>query len=120
MSASRKDKEVWADWTARGLPVKNTTPAVLVYYDDLLTDTTHLTDAEFGQYLRILMAQNNQGHMSKDYLNRIVDTKEVLPEVMALLAKDEDGRYYSERMEVEIVRRIKNQARLLDNLQGSQ
>lgn len=120
MSASRKDMEVWADWTARGLPVKNTTPAVLVYYDDFITDTSHLTDAEFGQYLRIVLAQNNQGHMTKAYMNRIVDTKEVLPEVMALLTEDEDGRFYSKRMEVEIVRRIKNQARLLDNLQGSQ
>lgn len=120
MSASRKDKELWMDWTSRGLPVKNTTPAVLVYYDDLLTDTSHLTDQEFGQYLRILLAQNNQGHMRKAFLNRLVDTKEVLPEVMALLSEDDSGLWYSIRMEVEIVRRIKNQRTLLDNLQGGQ
>lgn len=118
MSASRRDREMHFDWISRGLPVKNSTPAVLLYYNDLLADTSHMTDAEFGQYVRLLCAQNKYGHMKPEKMNRMVGTKEVLPEVMEQFDRDEEGCYFNERMEVEIVRRLKNQKRLLDNLNG--
>lgn len=85
--------------------MKNTTPAVLVYFEDLLMGAEYMTDAEFGQYMRLLLRQNVVGHMSDDYLKR-VRIDDIYPVVEEKFVRDEDGNLYNERMEKEILRRV--------------
>lgn len=85
--------------------MKNSTPAVLVYFEDLLMGAEYMTDAEFGQYMRLLLRQNVVGHMSDDYLKR-VRIDDIYPVVEEKFVRDEDGNLYNERMEKEILRRV--------------
>lgn len=84
--------------------MKNTTPAVLLYYNDLLAATTEMNDAEFGMYVKLLCMQNIKGHMSLDCMKRICPG--VNEYVLEKFAQDEDGLYYNKRMEFEIERRV--------------
>ena len=86
--------------------MKNTTPAVLVYYEDILAGTDYMTDEEFGQYVRLLFRQNVVGHMSKEYLER-VHLGKIFPCVRKKFVEDEDGKLFNIRMEDEIMRRVK-------------
>lgn len=85
--------------------MKNTTPAVLVYYEDFLAGTADMTDEELGQFFRLVMYQNAKGHMSEDYIKRVVPN--VLAYVLEKFTADEDGALFNERMEAEIKRRVK-------------
>lgn len=85
--------------------MKNSTPAVLVYYEDLLSGTDYMTDEEFGQYIRLLMRQNIVGHMSDEYLRRI-HVDHIYKVVAEKFVRDEDGKLYNKRMEEEIKRRV--------------
>lgn len=85
--------------------MKNKTPAVLLYYEDFLTGTQEMTDEEVGQYIRLLCYQNAKGHISKAFIDRVVPT--VKEYVLDKFTKDEDGKYYNERMEAEIARRVR-------------
>lgn len=84
--------------------MKNTTPAVLLYYNDLLAATTEMNDAEFGMYVKLLCMQNIKGHMSLDCMKRICPG--VNEYVLEKFVQDEDGLYYNKRMEFEIERRV--------------
>ena len=85
--------------------MKNTTPAVLVYYEDFLAGTADMTDEELGQFFRLVMYQNAKGHMSEDYIKRVIPN--VLAYVLEKFTADEDGALFNERMEAEIKRRVK-------------
>lgn len=85
--------------------MKNTTPAVLLYYNDLLAATYEMDDEEFGQYVKLLCMQNVKGHLSLDCMKRICpNLKQV---VLDKFVQDETGLYYNKRMESEIERRVK-------------
>lgn len=86
--------------------MKNTTPAVLVYFEDLLMGAEYMTDAEFGQYMRLLLRQNVVGHMSDDYLERVHIGK-IYPIVEDKFERDEEGKIFNRRMEDEIERRVR-------------
>lgn len=85
--------------------MKNKTPAVLLYYEDFLTGTQEMTDEEVGQYIRLLCYQNAKGHITKAFIDRVIPS--VKPYVLEKFSQDEDGKYYHERMEAEIARRVR-------------
>ena len=84
--------------------MKNTTPAVLVYYNDLLAATLEMDDAEFGVYVKLLCMQNIKGHMSLDCIARICP--DINETVLSKFTIDDAGLYYNKRMEAEIERRV--------------
>ena len=85
--------------------MKNTTPAVLLYYEDFLAGTADMTDEEVGQYIRLLCYQNAKGHLADGYIKRIMPN--ALAYVLEKFQADEDGAVFNRRMESEIERRVK-------------
>lgn len=85
--------------------MKNTTPAVLLYYEDFLAGTADMTDEEVGQYIRLLCYQNSKGHLSDGYIKRVMPN--ALAYVLEKFTADEEGAQFNERMEAEIKRRVK-------------
>lgn len=117
MAVSEKEMQECRTWITENGVTKNTSPAVLLYYEDFLVGTNDLTDEEVGQYIRLLCLQNSKGHLSMDIINRTVPN--VGEYVLSKFCKDDDGLYYNERMEFEIYRRVKRKKTLSDNLQGT-
>lgn len=85
--------------------MKNTTPAVLLYYEDFLAGTADMTDEEVGQYIRLLCYQNSKGHLSDGYIKRVMPN--ALAYVLEKFQADEEGAIFNRRMETEIERRVK-------------
>lgn len=87
--------------------MKNTTPAVLLYYQDFLTGCAEMTMEERGFYITLLCYQNIHGRMSRDYVDRVCPG---CPEyVLEKFDRDEEGLYYNKRMDDEIQRRVSYQ-----------
>lgn len=83
--------------------MKNTTPAVLLYYQDFLAGCAEMSMEERGAYITLLCYQNTHGHMTRAYINRVCPG---CPEyVLSKFVKDEKDKYYNLRMEKEIERR---------------
>lgn len=117
MAVKEKDMEECRAWMAENGLTKNTSPAVLLYFEDFLVGTNDLTDEEVGQYIRLLCLQNSKGHLSMDIITRTVPN--VGEYVLAKFKRDDLGLYYNERMEYEIYRRVKRTKTLEANLQGT-
>lgn len=117
MAISEKDLNECRAWMAENGCAKNTSPAVLLYFEDFLVGTNDLTDEEVGQYIRLLCLQNSKGHLSMDIITRTVPN--VGDYVLSKFRRDDAGLYYNERMEYEIYRRVKRKKTLADNLQGT-
>lgn len=82
---------------------KNNTPAVLFYSQDFLAGVAEMTNEEIGAYIKLLAYQNVHGHMSAGYIKRVCP--DCPPYVLEKFSVDENGDYYSERMEKEIQKR---------------
>lgn len=80
-------------------------PAVLFYTSDFLTGVTDLTMEERGQYITMLCLQHQKGRLSEKTIRLCVGSVSV--DVMSKFQKDENGNFFSERMEREIQERIK-------------
>lgn len=124
MAISEKDRKALKEWVEKYGPIGcNTSPAVLLYFEDFLVGTSDLTLEELGQYILLLCLQNSKGHLSPELIERTIKkaggADGVLPYVLAKFKKDDDGNYYNERMEFEIYRRIRRKKTLADNLEGS-
>jgi uncharacterized protein YdaU (DUF1376 family) len=78
-------------------------PAVLFYTSDFLTGTAFFTDAERGQYIRLLCEQHQNGHIPENHMVSICFT--LGSPVVKKFVQDADGNYYNERMEQEIQKR---------------
>jgi uncharacterized protein YdaU (DUF1376 family) len=92
-----------------------------IFIGDLLADTQHLTDEQFGKYHKILYHQWRQGHLSEEDLWGVCgfsgplfesasssaqeELKQafsrVLAPIMQMLSKDDEGRWFSRRCDVE-------------------
>ena len=80
-------------------------PAFLFYSNDFLSGTMLMTDEEIGQYIKLLCLQHQKGHLKeKDMLNICKTYNE---EIFSKFVKDEEGKFYNERLEEEIIRRKK-------------
>lgn len=78
-------------------------PAFLFYPGDFNTGTQFFTDEQVGKYIRLLMAQHQHGHLSEKHVLHICKTYD--KDVMNKFVKDNDGLWYNQRLENEIVKR---------------
>lgn len=78
-------------------------PAVLFYTSDFLSGVIDLDMAERGQYITLLCAQHQKGHLSEKTIRLLVGSVSV--SVLQKFKQDEDGLYFNERMEMEANKR---------------
>jgi len=78
-------------------------PAFLFYSGDFLTGTMLMDDDQVGKYIRLLCLQHQKGSLSeKDMLKICISYDE---DIFSKFMKDDDGKYYSERLRAEINKR---------------
>lgn len=98
---------LWFSYTWRGLFLggleMSKDPAVLFYTSDFLTGTAYFTDEQRGQYIRLLCEQHQNGHIPENHMITICFS--LGSPVVKKFVKDEEGNYYNERMEEEILKR---------------
>ena len=97
-------------------------PAFLFYVGDWLGGTTTFTRPHKGAYMDILMAQFNQGHLSIDDIKIILGADFEAMWESKLISKfkvDENGLFYNQKLEYEIIRRREYTKSRRDNLSKS-
>lgn len=78
-------------------------PAVLFYTADFLTGTAFFDDTQRGQYIRLLCEQHQIGHIPENHMLSVCFS--LASPVVSKFKKDENGMYFNERMELEIIKR---------------
>jgi hypothetical protein len=78
-------------------------PAILFYTSDFLSGTAFFTDAQRGQYIRLLCEQHQNGHIPERHLLEICQSHD--SPVFKKFVKDAEGNYFQQRMEKETQRR---------------
>lgn len=78
-------------------------PAFLFYPNDFDCATRFFSNEQIGIYLRLLIAQFQNGRLSEKHINIICKTYD--EDVMSKFLRDDNGLYYNERLENEIVKR---------------
>jgi hypothetical protein len=78
-------------------------PAVLFYTGDFLVGTMKMNYAQKGKYIQLLCLQHQDGHLSEDDMLSVCGDYD--EKIFSKFIKDDNGRYYNERMEVESVKR---------------
>ena len=78
-------------------------PAFLFYSDNFLSGTMFFNDEQTGKYIRLLCAQHQTGHLEEKHM--IFICKGYDEDIFKKFTKDEDGKYFNERLETEIVKR---------------
>jgi uncharacterized protein YdaU (DUF1376 family) len=78
-------------------------PAFLFYPGDFTTGTQFFTDEQVGKYIRLLLAQHQTGHLHEKHMLQICKTHD--KDVFDKFRQDENGLYYNERLENEIIKR---------------
>ena len=80
-------------------------PAVLFYTGDFLVGTMKMNFAQKGKYIQLLCLQHQDGHLSEDDMLSVCGDYD--EKIFSKFVKDDDGRYYNERMEEESIKRRK-------------
>lgn len=80
-------------------------PAILFYTSDFLSGVMDLDMEERGQYITLLCAQHQKGHLSEKTTRLLVGSVSV--SVLSKFKKDEHGLLFNERMDEEINKRTK-------------
>jgi uncharacterized protein YdaU (DUF1376 family) len=83
---------------------KKKDPAFLLYPKEFLADTAFLSNEQVGIYIKMMCFQHHKGHLSEKEIARISEG-EPDDEVMAMFQMDDDGLWYSAKLEDEIQRR---------------
>ncbi len=78
-------------------------PAFLFYPDNFMSGTMFLSDEQVGKYIRLLCAQHLTGHLSEKDMLKICKSYD--DEIFNKFSKDEDGKFFNERLEIEINKR---------------
>jgi hypothetical protein len=78
-------------------------PAVLFYTGDFLVGTMKMNYAQKGKYIQLLCLQHQDGHLSEDDMLSVCGDYD--EKIFSKFVKDDDGRYYNERMEQESIKR---------------
>ena len=86
---------------------KQKDPAFLFYTKDFYSGVAGMTMEERGQYITLLCLQHQQGHLSERIIciNLNIKSLEEVPYVMQKFKVDENGLYYNERLDIEVVKR---------------
>lgn len=80
---------------------------LLLYWERLLAKTNHLTTAEFGGYVRLLLHQLQKGHVPVTTVNRAAQimgctpstAKQLLVEIQPFFRSGDDGLWRNRRLE---------------------
>ncbi len=80
-------------------------PAFLFYPNDFIAGTNLMTNEQVGKYIRLLCYQYGQGHLSEE--DMIVVCGSYDKKIFSKFKQDEDGNYYNERLEEEMLKRQK-------------
>jgi len=92
-------------------------PAFLFYSSDFLSGCLELDMEERGQYITLLCAQHQKGHLSEKTIRLLVGS--VSLNVLVKFSKDEEGNYFSVRLDAEIEKRkIFTESRRLNGQKG--
>lgn len=91
-------------------------PAFLFYSDNFMSGTMFLSDEQVGKYIRLLCAQHLTGHLSEN--DMIFICKQYDENIFKKFSKDEQGKYYNERLEAEILKRQNYSKSRSDNKLG--
>lgn len=78
-------------------------PAFLFYPSDFLVGVSDLTMEERGQYITLLCLQHSKGRLSEKNIKIAIGS--VSPDVLVKFTQDENGLYYNQRLEREIIKR---------------
>jgi len=93
-------------------------PAFLFYSGDFLAATFYLRDADVGRLIRLLCMQHLEGHLEEQTLLRVA--KKPDSPCLGFFLRGEDGLYYNERLESEVVRRREYARSRRRNLSGKE
>lgn len=92
-------------------------PAFLFYSSDFLTGTYTMTDEQVGKYIRLLCLQHQRGHLLENHMVSVCKTYDEA--IYGKFIQDDEGRYYNERLEQEVEKRVKfNDSRRLNGMKG--
>lgn len=89
-------------------------PAFLFYSSDFLTGTMAMSDAEVGQYIRLLCFQHQSGHINAVAMQRLCGGTPTAS-VLDKFTRDENGDFYNERLEEEVIKRKKHSEKQKEN-----
>lgn len=78
-------------------------PAFLFYSSDFLSGTMLMSDEDVGKYIRLLCLQHQKGHLKEKEMLNIC--KEFNEDIFSKFKKDEEGKYFNERLEEEANKR---------------
>ena len=78
-------------------------PAFLFYSSDFLSGVSDITMEERGQYITLLCLQHQKGHLSKKVIGLCIGN--ATADVLDKFSIDNDGLYFSPRLDVEIQKR---------------
>ena len=78
-------------------------PAFNFYTNDFDQKTKFFTHEQVGMYLRLLMAQHQHGHLTKDQMMFICGRYD--KDVFLKFTEDADGKFFNERLESEVTKR---------------
>lgn len=91
-------------------------PAFLFYSSDFLTGTCCMSNEQKGKYITLMCLQHQKGHLSEKDMNKICGDYD--EDIFDKFTKDEEGKFYNERLEEEIQKRKKYSESRRLNRQG--
>lgn len=74
-------------------------PAILFYPNDWLGGTIGMSYEEKGAYMELLMMQFTRGHMSEHMIGQTIG--QLWLNIKDKFTKDDDGKWYNERLDIE-------------------
>ena len=92
-------------------------PAFLFYSSDFLTGTMTMTNEQLGKYIRLLCMQHQKGHLAEKDMIKICETYD--DDIFDKFIKDDDGKFYNKRLEIEVNKRKSYSASRRNNRLGS-
>lgn len=78
-------------------------PAFNFYSDNFLSGTMFFTDEQVGKYIRLLCAQHLTGHLEEKHMIFICKGHD--EDIWKKFKKDGEGKFYNERLDLEIQKR---------------
>jgi len=89
-------------------------PAFLFYSSDFLTGTAFLSNEQVGMYIRALCHIHQQGHLTEKQLKSICGG--INEDVFSKFSIDNNGLFFNERLELEIIKRRKHSEKQRENV----
>jgi hypothetical protein len=93
-------------------------PAILFYTSDFITGTLTMTDEQVGKYIRLLCLQHQKGRLTEK--DMLFICKSYDEDIFCKFIQNGDKKYFNERLESEIKRRLKYSESRSNNRKGSQ